>query len=62
MGQKRLDRIRERDDVGVPDDHELGSRIHVLEGYLQRPALEPVAALPVDQLEAGPALPMIPSP
>src|SRR2546428_3773737 len=57
MGQVGLDRVGERNDVGIPHDYELCLRVSVLKGDLQRSTLEPFAVGPVHDLEARPVLP-----
>ncbi len=51
--KEAVDRVGEGHRVGVEDDDILGARIHRLQGLGQRAALETLAAVAVQDLEAG---------
>ena len=57
--KKAVDRVGERHRVGVEDDDILGARVHDLERLTQRAALEPLAAVAVEDLELRPADPLL---
>ena len=55
--KEAVDRVGERHRVGVEDDDVLGARVHDLERFAQRAALEALAAVAVQDLELRPADP-----
>ena len=57
--QQALDRVRERDRVGIEDDHVLGARVHDLQRFAKRSALVTGTARAVKDLEARPVPPAL---
>ncbi len=57
--QEVPDGVGRRDEVGVEDHHVLGSRAHAAQRFLQRAALEALAAGAVDHPNAGMLFPLL---
>ncbi len=53
------DGVRRRDEVGVEDHHVLGLRVHPLQGFLERTALEALAGRAVEDPHARVLTPLV---